>query len=207
MTERLLHRRSAVVFVILAINALVFIALEATGGSANRDNLIRFGAKYNELIARGEYWRLVTSIFLHIGFAHLLFNSLALYTFGTDLEKIYGAGKFSFIYLAAGIVGSLASYQFSASISAGASGAIFGLIGLSLVFGFRYRPVIPPRLKSRFGAGVMPVILYNVLYGLRPGSHIDNFAHLGGLAAGIVLGLIVPASLGATDDPLVQGPP
>jgi rhomboid protease GluP len=204
LLEIMSRRRAVAVSVILLLNIAVFVALEATGGSSSRDNLIRFGAKYNDLILQGEYWRLVTCLFLHIGFAHLLFNSLALWSFGRDLEKLYGSGKFVVIYLLAGIAGSFASYRFSPDVSAGASGAIFGLIGLSLVFGFRYRSAIPPRLKSRFGSGVVPVIVYNILFGLRPNSHIDNFAHMGGLAAGILLGLVIPAGLESSDDPLVR---
>jgi len=195
LSDILGQRRAILVIVILALNILTYLAMSVTGGSANLDNLIRFGAKYNPLIAQGEYWRLVTCVFLHIGFAHLLFNSLALHTFGRDLEKLYGAGRFAFLYLASGIAGSAASYAFSDKVSAGASGAIFGLVGLALVFGLRYRSAIPPQLKSRFGTGVLPVLLYNVIFGLSRAGYIDNFAHLGGLAAGILLGLIVPADL------------
>lgn len=203
LVHALHDRRSIAVAVILGINILVFIAMELTGGSTSLSNLIRFGAKENSLIAGGEYWRLFTSMFLHIGFIHILFNSLALWTFGRDLERVYGAGRFLVLYLIPGIAGAFASYRFSPYVSAGASGAIFGLIGVSLVFGFKYRSAIPPQLRSRFGTGVIPVIAYNVLYGLRPGSHIDNFAHLGGLVAGIVLALVIPAAFDI-EDPLIR---
>ena len=201
LAENLAKRRAVAVMVIIAINVAVWVAMEATGGSSNLDNLIRFGAKYNDLIRQGQYWRLLTSCFLHIGFAHLFFNTLALWTFGGDLEKVYGPAKFVAIYLLSGIGGAAASYQFSTQTSAGASGAIFGLIGLSLVFGIRHRAIIPPRYKSRFGTGVIPLILYNMMIGFRPGSHIDNSAHLGGLACGVILALIVPVDVERSDEP------
>jgi rhomboid protease GluP len=194
------RRKAIVVLVILGLNLLAFLALELLGGSHSRLNLVRFGAKVNELIAAGEYWRLATSVFLHLGFAHLLFNGLALWTFGSDLEKLYGPGRFAVIYLVSGIAGSYASYQFSPAISVGASGAVFGLIGASLAFGLRNRSAIPVRVRSRFGTGVLPALLYNLLYGLRPGSMIDNYAHIGGLLAGVVLALIIPPDLDALAD-------
>jgi len=203
LISALRSRKSVAVLLILGLNIAVFIALDRTGGSTSVTNLIRFGAIDESLIAHGQYLRLLTSMFLHIGFAHILFNSLALWMFGRDLERIYGTGRFVLMYLATGIVGSFASYRFSHHVSAGASGAIFGLIGVSLVFGFRYRSAIPAQLRSRFGSGVVPVIAYNVLFGLRPGSHIDNFAHLGGLAAGIILALVIPAGFDI-EDPLIR---
>jgi rhomboid protease GluP len=203
LVTALRDRRSIAVAIIIAVNVAVLILMEVTGGSTNLSNLIRFGAKDNDLIAAGQYWRLFTSMFLHIGFIHLLFNSLALWTFGRDLERIYGTGRFLLLYLLPGLAGSFASYRFSPYVSAGASGAIFGLVGVSLVFGFKYRSAIPAQLRSRFGSGVIPVIAYNVLYGLRPASHIDNFAHLGGLVAGIVLALVLPAAFDI-EDPLIR---
>lgn len=201
---RALHdRRSTAVAIIIAVNVAVLILMEVTGGSTRLSNLIRFGAKDNDLIAAGQYWRLFTSMFLHIGFIHLVFNSLALWTFGRDLERVYGTGRFLLLYLLPGLAGSYASFRFSPYVSAGASGAIFGLIGVSLVFGFKYRSAIPVQLRSRFGTGVIPVIAYNVLYGLNPRSHIDNFAHLGGLAAGILLALVLPAAFDI-EDPLIR---
>jgi rhomboid protease GluP len=197
--EVLRQRKAVVVMAILVINVLVYLAMSVPG--LNLD-LLRLGSKNNSAIANGEYWRLLTCIFLHVGFAHLAFNSLALYAFGRDLEKIYGAGRFILIYLGAGVLGSLASYVFSPKDSVGASGAIFGLVGLALVFGFRYRRVIPPQFKSRFGTGVLPVLLYNIIFGLGSASRIDNFAHLGGLAGGILFGLAIPAGFDSLDEPI-----
>jgi rhomboid protease GluP len=208
LVESLAHRRSVAVLVILVINILVLVAMELSGGSTKLTVLTNFGAKVNSLIDAGQVWRLVTCTFLHIGFLHLLFNSLALWSFGRDLEKLYGTVKFVLIYLVSGIAGSGASYLLAPrAVSAGASGAIFGLIGLSLVFGYRYRSSIPPQLKSRFGSGILPLLFYNVMLGIRPRSGIDIYAHLGGLAAGIILGFIVPASIRPGEDDIVPPPP
>jgi rhomboid protease GluP len=201
--ERVTRRKAPAVITIIVLNVAVLIAMEATGGASNLDNLIRFGAKVNGLITQGQYWRLLTSVFIHVGFMHLFFNALALWMFGVTLEKVYGTGKFLLIYLLSGVGGSAASFLLSTQISVGASGAIFGLIGLALVFGIRHRAIIPPRFRSRFGTGVLPLILYNILYGLRPDSHIDNFAHLGGLVAGVILGLVIPADVESSNEPPV----
>ena len=110
--------------------------MEMFGSSRNPYLLILFGAKYNPLILEGEWWRLITPMFLHIGLIHLVMNSFALYYLGTAVERIYGRYRFLFIYLFAGFAGTLASFLFSPdSISAGASGGIFGLFGALLFFG------------------------------------------------------------------------
>src|SRR5690606_36651475 len=119
----------------LGIQIAMFILLELAGGSQNPYVLIEYGAKFNQLIVAGEWWRFITPIFLHIGILHLLMNSLALYYLGSIVEKIYGSGRFLFIYLFSGFLGALGSFIFNPSISAGASGAIFGCFGALLYFG------------------------------------------------------------------------
>nr|WP_054752968.1 rhomboid family intramembrane serine protease [Piscibacillus salipiscarius] len=93
------------------------------------------GLKFNPFIAQGEYWRIITSMFLHIGLIHLLMNMIALYYLGEVTEKIYGTKRFLVIYFIAGIFGSIASFATNDSVSAGASGAIFGLFGALLFLG------------------------------------------------------------------------
>jgi rhomboid protease GluP len=118
-------------------------------------------------------------MFLHIGIAHLMFNSYALKMLGKDVEAIYGTSKFLFIYVLAGIFGSLGSFLFSPAVSAGASGAIFGLIGAYMYFGMR-RPAI---FSARYGLNLVSMLLINIVFGFTiPG--IDNFAHLGGFLGG-----------------------
>ncbi|MFK2824362.1 rhomboid family intramembrane serine protease [Bacillus sp. B190/17] len=165
----------------IAVQVIVFLLLELTGGSTDARNLIRFGAKFNPLILEGEWWRFFTPIFLHIGFLHLLMNTFALYFLGTAVEQIYGRFRFLFIYLFSGFVGTLASFVLNDHLSAGASGAIFGCFGALLYFGLIY-----PRLFFRtMGMNVIVVIGINLVFGFSvPG--IDNAGHIGGLIGGFL---------------------
>src|SRR5436189_1631298 len=161
-------------------------------GSSN-ETLMAFGVKANGEIARGQWWRFVTPIFIHIGLLHLFFNSYALWIVGPQVEKLYGGARFVILYVLTGIAAVYASYRYHPqTISAGASGAIFGLFGVLLVFGIRYRNSIPPFFKRAVGTGVLPVIVINLLIGFSIGAIVDNAAHIGGLIAGIVLGAVVP---------------
>lgn len=168
-------------YVFIAMQVIVFLLLELNGGSTNTATLLRFGAKFNPLIVDGEWWRFFTPIILHIGFLHLAMNTLALYYLGTAVESIFGRTRFLFIYVVAGFFGSLASFVFSPSISAGASGAIFGCFGSLLYFGVTY-----PRLFFRtMGMNILIVIGINLIFGFTvPG--IDNAGHLGGLVGGFL---------------------
>ena len=130
---------------LLAINVLVFLAMTALGGSENVGILILFGAKYNPAIVAGQYWRLLTACFVHIGLIHLLFNSYALYSFGREVERRYGRTRFLALYLLSGVAGSTASFVGSPRLAAGASGAIFGLLGATIAYFATYR--------EQFGAG------------------------------------------------------
>ncbi len=181
-------------YVILAANVLIFLLMERAGGSKNPDILLDFGASYGPFIRRGEYWRLVMPMFLHIGWVHLLVNSYALYVLGRILEQVYAYGRFALFYLVAGVGSSFLSMTVSNSVAAGASGAIFGVAGVMLVTGYLHREVVPPRWGRAFGKGILPVILANLILGFaaRRVLPIDNWAHLGGLASGILLGLLIP---------------
>ncbi|MGV3464841.1 MAG: rhomboid family intramembrane serine protease [Heyndrickxia sp.] len=173
-------------YILLGIQVIVFLLLEMMGGSSNTQNLIRFGAKYNPLIIEGQWWRFITPIFLHIGVIHLLMNSLALYYLGPTIERIYGRLRFLIIYLIAGFTGTLASFLFSSSVSAGASGAIFGCFGALLYLGAVY-----PKLFFRtMGTNVIVVIIINLVFGYSV-SGIDNFGHIGGLVGGFLAAAIV----------------
>ena len=166
---------------IMTMNVLLFLYMSYNGGTTDIYNLIRFGAKYNPLIADGEYYRLVSNMFIHIGVLHLLLNSYALKVLGKDVKEIYGSVKMLFIYLLSGVFGGLGSFIFSRAVSAGASGAIFGLIGSYLYFGFR-KPLI---FSSRYGMNLITLLVINIIFGLS-NSTIDNFAHLGGLMGGFL---------------------
>ena len=198
MPERLIIRRRyapIATLVLLSLNVAIFLLMELSGGSKSPEVLLNFGASYGPFIRRGEYWRLVMPMFLHIGWLHLILNGLALYVLGRILESVYGYGRFTVIYVASGIGGSLLSITLSSSVSAGASGAIFGLAGAMLTTGYLHRSAVPRRWRRAFGGGIVPIIILNLILGFSiPG--IDNWGHLGGLATGMVLsGLIPPPGL------------
>ncbi|QOR65524.1 rhomboid family intramembrane serine protease [Cytobacillus suaedae] len=173
-------------YVFIALQVLMFLLLELRGGSTNIDTLLAFGAKENTLILNGEWWRFFTPIILHIGIFHLLMNTLALYFLGSAVERIFGRTRFLILYIFAGFAGSLGSFLFSSSVSAGASGAIFGLFGALLFFGLSY-----PKLFFRtMGTNIITIILINLAFGfIVPG--IDNAGHIGGLIGGFLASGIV----------------
>jgi rhomboid protease GluP len=178
--------RPIVTWVLLAIIAVVFGVETLVGGSTNTDVLVRLGAKVTALIAAGQYWRMLTSMFLHIGIAHIFFNGYALVIIGTELERIFGPGRFLAIYLLSGLFGSLASYAFVSNLAAGASGAIFGLIGALAAFFLLHRERLGSWGRARL-ANIVFLIAINLFFGFtQPG--IDNMAHLGGLVSGFSLG-------------------
>jgi rhomboid protease GluP len=195
----LFSRATPVTYALLAVNIGVSMLMEVISrGSDDPATLIAFGAKTNGLLQNGEWFRLVTPIFIHAGLLHLLLNSYALWVVGTQVEKLYGSARFLLIYLLSGVGGVAGSYfgqiflpkPFDAP-SVGASGAIFGLFGVLAVFGFRYRRETPPAIRRAMTAGVLPVIAVNLFIGFSI-PFIDNSAHIGGLGAGAALTLIIP---------------
>ena len=143
--------------------------------------LAKFGANNILLIKNGEIWRLLTCAFLHVGLIHLVVNMYSLRVIGPSVEGLIGKGKFVFIYLISAISASLMSLVFVDSniVSVGASGAIFGLMGALLYFGYHYRLYLNDAIKTQ----IIPVILFNLIIGfMMPG--IDNGAHIGGLIGG-----------------------
>jgi membrane associated rhomboid family serine protease len=177
------------VWVILALNIVIWLLMTFSGGSTSLMVLVRFGAKVPWLVARGEYWRLFTAVFLHIGLVHLAFNSYALYSLGPQVEGLYGRSRFLVLYLLSGLAGSVASYASSDSISAGASGAIFGLVGALAVYLVRHRDIFGRRGQHGL-TNVIVVILYNLLLSfLVPG--IDVYGHVGGLIGGLIVGQLL----------------
>jgi len=187
-------RRAVVAYSLFAFNILIFILMTLAGGSQNDATLIGFGAKSNIEINNGETWRFVTPIFLHIGIFHLAFNSYALWIVGPQVEKLYGGPRFFLLYILTGIGGVAASFWYNPiGISAGASGAIFGLFGVLLVFSFKYRKSVPAFFSSALGRGILVTLGINLLIGASI-DQIDNAAHIGGLLAGCMLGFVIPFS-------------
>lgn len=179
--------------VMIGINIVVFVAMIAFGwfflrtwrGPEDMRVLYFFGMKVNEEIVNGQVWRLFTAMFLHIGAIHLLFNLYALYALGPMVEGYFGHARFTAIYLIGGLFGSLASYAFSPSPSAGASGAIFGLAGATTVYFLRYRNNFGQRGRAIL-QNMLVVIGINLVFGLSM-SGIDNWGHMGGLVGGALV--------------------
>ena len=181
------YQTNLISYTLIALNIIIFFVLTAAGGSTNQAVLIRYGAKVNELINAGEYWRFLTSTFIHIGIIHLTFNLYALWVLGPLAEQRLGHGRFLTLYLVTGICASIASYLFSPAISAGASGAIFGIMGGLLYYSWKH----PELWQTGFGKNLIVIILVNLGFGyIQPG--IDNYAHLGGLISGFLfMGLLI----------------
>lgn len=184
--------RSATI-VLIASNALVFLAMVFSGVSAinpTADSVLRWGADYGPLTLHGQWWRMEISTFLHFGVIHLLFNMFVLFNIGLFMESLAGRLPFLVTYLVCGLGGSAASLAWHPSIvSAGASGAIFGLYGALLGFLLSHRGLIPAESLASLRKGAFTFVGYNLVFGLRPG--VDMSAHLGGLATGFVLGLFL----------------
>jgi rhomboid protease GluP len=176
-------------WVLLVGIILVYILEEISGGSQRISVLIRFGANYGPLVSSGEYWRLVTANFLHIGITHILLNGYALYVLGQETEALYGSSRFLVVFLLACLSGALASFAFTYGLSAGASTGIVGLIGTQVAFFARNRKVFG-QLSSRRLTNLLFIGIINVVYGLSNPS-IDNWGHLGGLIGGLLLGWLL----------------
>ncbi len=166
--------------ILMGICILMFMLMYIFGdGSENTGTLLFFGANLRVLVQHGQIWRLLTSVFLHIGIAHLIVNMYSLFIIGRQLEGFLGKIKYLVVFLISGITGSLLSVVMHESISAGASGAIFGLLGSLLYFGYHYRLYLGTVLKTQ----IIPIILFNLLISFMfPG--IDAYAHIGGLVGG-----------------------
>ena len=188
-------RQLRVTYVILAVNVIVALLMFISGVfvSSNQAYMyLKFGAQYGPLVDRGEWYRMITAMFVHGGFLHLLFNSYALFYFGLVVEAMYGTEKFACIYFASGISSGIATHVFyHNSLSVGASGAIFGLVGLLFAAGFRKDT--PFFMRQYTGFALLPMILFNIVYGFIPGSGINNAAHIGGFLAGLAFGYFMKA--------------
>jgi rhomboid protease GluP len=184
-SQRLQQTKAWGTYLLIALCCFVFGWATLAGGTEQTLILLRFGANYAPLtVGLGQWWRLIGACFLHIGWVHLAVNMYSLYVVGPTLEKFLGNLRYLAVYSLAGICGSLASAYFGGGhISAGASGAIFGLFGACVTVGYRYRATIPRPIRQSLAGGMLPAIVYNLIYGFSS-SGIDNSAHLGGLMAG-----------------------
>jgi len=180
---------------ILMVNSALFVATvvadmqqghESALLGVNGRTLFEFGAKWNQAIFAGEWWRLITAGFLHGGLLHILMNSWALMDLGAQVEEIYGSAKLLIFYFVSTFFGFLASAFWSSSLSVGASAGVFGLIGAMIAIGVRHNTVLGSAIRAMY----IRWAIIGLLLGLLPGLAVDNAAHVGGLASGFVLGYI-----------------
>lgn len=181
--------------VIIDLNLLVFMVMVFYGlglVSFNAADLITWGANYKPVTTNGQWWRLVSGIFLHGGLMHLLANMVGLIFVGIFLEPLLGRTKYAVIYVVTGIIASITSlWWHSASVSVGASGAIFGLYGVFLAL--LLVKVFPKEVSKAFLVSTVIFVGYNLVMGLTGG--IDNAAHIGGLVSGFIIGLFLSPKL------------
>ena len=181
--------------IIIDLNLLIYMAMVISGlglVSFKGSDLLNWGANFRPLTTEGQWWRLLTSTFLHGGLMHILANMYGLIFVGIFLEPLLGAKKYAFVYLLTGILASVASiWWYDATVSVGASGAIFGLYGFFLAS--LLLKVFPPDFGKAFLASTLVFVVFNLLMGFTGG--IDNAAHIGGLLSGFILGLIMSRQL------------
>lgn len=195
-SSRLFSRLPGVYLIIIVINIVLFVLAVTRGVNLMKPSttdMIAWGANVAALSLTGDAWRLLTSMFLHVGLIHILLNMYMLYVFGPLVEEQFGSKRFTLIYLLSGLFGSLVSAEYHGAqgnivVAAGASGALMGIagayIGHWIVSNARHEP------QARLGASgpLAQTIGLNLVLGfINPG--VDNACHIGGLIGGIVLGI------------------
>ena len=179
--EKIFSSKTPIVTYTLMVITIVIFAL--SGGGYDTTTLVEFGANVGSLVRGGEIYRLISCIFLHAGIMHIVLNMYSLYVVGPKVEDFFGKWKFLLIYFLSGISASLLSIGLNGEVvSVGASGAIFGLFGALVYFGYSYRGYIGTMIRSQ----IVPVVLYNLVMGFFiPG--IDMWGHIGGLVGGFII--------------------
>jgi len=180
------QNKAYVTWFLLAVTVGIFLIETINGGSQNVQTLIRMGAKTDSLVQTGEWWRLITPIFLHIGIFHILMNGFTLLYVGQILEPMIGHWRFFIIYLFSGITGNLASFAFgnADAISAGASTSIFGMFAAFLALWVIYRE---NNFMTELGKSFLGLIVINLIMDLTV-TGIDTWGHIGGAVGGFLLG-------------------
>ena len=194
--HRLLQEQTPHVYwtpVLLAANVAVFAAMVLFGHvnvmSPTAESLVRWGANFAPKTVNGEWWRLFSSMFLHVGIVHLLFNMWVLWQAGPLVERLFGNTAFLVLYVLSGLAGSLASLaRSSLVVSAGASGAIFGVFGALLGYLTVRRHALPAEVARGLGRSAVFFVGYNVFNGITQ-KGVDLAAHGGGFVAGFLCGL------------------
>jgi rhomboid protease GluP len=190
-----------ITYTIIGINILVFVAMIINGVSFFEPtgyDILHWGANYKPLTLTGDWWRLVTCTFIHIGIIHLVFNMYALYMAGVYLEPMLGKIKYAVAYLCTGVFASIGSLVWHKEPvpSAGASGAIFGMYGVFLAL--LLTNLIPKKMRSALLQSIGVFVVFNLVYGMKAG--VDNAAHVGGLISGMIIGFVYYLSLKKGED-------
>lgn len=187
-------KKPIITYILIAINVLIFLLSHININIANSLFLFKN--------LNGEYYRLITATFTHYDLFHLLFNMYALYIIGPQIESFFGKKKYLLIYLFSALTGSLMSLTFMAdnAASLGASGAIFGLLGSLLYFGYHYRLYLGTVIKSQ----IIPLIVANLVLGFIL-TGIDNAAHIGGLVGGILISMALGVKYKSTQYEKING--
>jgi rhomboid protease GluP len=192
--------------ILININILLFIAMLISGVHIllpENQSLLDWGANFRPLTLEGQWWRLLTACFLHIGIMHLLLNMYALLYIGFLLEPYLGKTRFLAAYLISGIAASTTSLWWNdLIISAGASGAIFGMYGVFLAL--LTTNLFDKSVKKALWISIALFVGYNILNGLKPNSGIDNAAHIGGLLSGLIIGYAFVPSLKRFDNSTIK---
>jgi rhomboid protease GluP len=198
--------------IILLINFGLYIATTVYSMRRGNQNavwgidsytLIDFGAKLRGAIFDvHQWWRLVTAGFLHGGLMHILMNSWVLFDLGAQVEEVYGTSRLIVLYFAATICGFYLSTVWNPGVSVGASAGLFGLIGAMIALGVRHRTAMGAAIRGLY----VRWAVYGLVFGLLPGFHIDNAAHIGGLAAGFGVAYVtgLPRIAGGVTEKLWQ---
>ncbi len=184
-------KRAVVTPAIVGLNLLVFALMLANGAglfTINPAVAVRWGSNLGPLTLSGQWWRLLTSTFIHFGLLHLAVNMIALIQAGPIVERLFGSLRFTLLYLCAALFGEMASLWWHPMTNgAGASGAIFGVFGGLLAFVLNPRNAVPPTVMASIRKTTVPIVFANLLFGfLYP--RVDNAAHIGGLLAGLFMG-------------------
>jgi rhomboid protease GluP len=181
--------RPLVTYGILAITVLVYLAQMASARYLGGDLPAALGMKVNQAILQGQLWRLLTPVLLHGSILHLGFNMYALYALGPTLEGHYGHTRYLALYGLAGFAGNVLSFRFTEANSLGSSTAIFGLLGAYGVFLYQNRKLLGGRAQRGL-INIITIAIINLAIGMTPGSQIDNWGHIGGLAGGTIFAWI-----------------
>lgn len=187
----------SVTIALIAVNALVFALMVLSGVSAflpTPQQAIAFGADFGPLTLNGQWWRLVTSMFVHFGIIHIGLNMWCLWSLGRAAEILMGRSFYLLAYFASGIFGSIASvYWHPLAAGAGASGAIFGMAGVLVTFVYLKKTPAHLQINKKMLSSLGSFIFYNLVIGASiPG--ISNAAHIGGLVMGALVGALLPAA-------------